>query len=237
MPAVKHVAREIILKIVYYGPGLGGKTTNLRWIHGHTRPELRGKLLSLDTETERTLFFDLLAVHLGTFRGYTIRLQLCTVPGQIAHDATRRLVLRGVDGVVFVVDSQRAMIDSNVESIRNLEDNLRLQGDDPDVLPLVLQYNKRDLPDVVPIDELRQELRVPADLAQIEAAAVDGVGVFETMKSIVTQCLALVKDPATMREGRTPSVLPGKRASMYPDGVSPVAVPAAPRVPRFTEDD
>jgi signal recognition particle receptor subunit beta len=236
MPAVKHVAREIHLKIVYYGPGLGGKTTNIRWVHAHTRPEARGKLLSLDTEAERTLFFDLLALHLGAYKGYTLRLHLCTVPGQIAHDDTRRLVLKGVDGVVFVVDSQRAMLDSNVESIRNLEDNLRRQGDDPDVLPLVIQYNKRDLPDVATLDALREELRVPEGVAEFEASAIQGVGVFETMKGIVKQCLALVPDPATMREGRTPSILPGRRASMYPPDSRPRPVPnvpQAPRVPKF----
>ena len=234
MPAVKHVAREIHLKIVYYGPGLGGKTTNIRWVHANTRPEVRGKLLSLDTEAERTLFFDLLALHLGAYKGYRVRLHLCTVPGQIAHDETRRLVLKGVDGVVFVVDSQRGMLDSNVESIRNLEDNLRQQGDDPDVLPLVIQYNKRDLDDVVPLDELRDELRVPSGVPQYEASAIQGFGVFETMKAIVKQCLALVPDPAGMREGRTPSILPGRRASMYPDGPAPaLVVPQAPRVPKF----
>lgn len=236
MPAVKHVAREVHLKIVYYGPGLGGKTTNLRWVHAHTRQEARGKLLSLDTEAERTLFFDLLALQLGAYKGYTLRLHLCTVPGQIAHDETRRLVLKGVDGVVFVVDSQRGMLDSNVESIRNLEDNLRRQGDDPDVLPLVIQYNKRDLDGVATVDELRDELRVPDGVPEFEASAIQGVGVFETMKGIVRQCLALVPDPASMREGRTPSILPGRRASMYPPDSRPrpvQGVPQAPRVPKF----
>ena len=234
MPAVTHVAREIHLKVVYYGAGLGGKTTNLRWLHAHTRPEARGKLLSLDTEAERTLFFDLLALHLGAYKGYTVRLHLCTVPGQIAHDETRRLVLRGVDGVVFVVDRQRGMLDSNVESIRNLEDNLRLQGDDPDLLPLVVQYNKRDLADVVSLPELRDELRVPEGVPEFEASAIQGVGVFETLKVIVRQCLALTPDPASMREGRTPSILPGRRPSMYPDAPAQLArVPLAPRVPKF----
>lgn len=234
MPAVKHLAREIHLKIVYYGPGLGGKTTNLRWIHSHTKPELRGKLLSLDTEAERTLFFDLLALHLGAYRGYTIRLHLCTVPGQIVHDATRRLVLKGVDGVVFVVDSQSAMLDSNVESVRDLEDNLRSQGDDPDRLPLVIQYNKRDLADALPLDELRQELRVPEGLPELEASAIEGIGVFETLKTIVRQCLALVPDPAALAEGRTASILPGRRASMYPDDLDiATPVPLPPRVPKF----
>ena len=136
MPVVQHAVREILLKIVYYGPGLGGKTTNLRHLHANTRVDLRGKLLSLDTETERTLFFDFMPVHLGQYKGYTIRLHLCTVPGQIAYDKTRRLVLRNVDGVVVVVDSQRAALDLNFDSIRNLEETLLLQGDDVNVLPL-----------------------------------------------------------------------------------------------------
>ncbi len=240
MPVVQHAAREILLKIVYYGPGLGGKTTNLRHLHANARPDLRGKLLSLDTETERTLFFDFMPVHLGTFKGYTIRLHLCTVPGQIAYDKTRRLVLRNVDGVVFVVDSQRAALDLNFDSIRNLEENLLLQGDDVNVLPLVIQYNKRDLPDVLSIEELRAELSVPHGVQEVAACAVQGQGVFETLKLITRQCLTLVADPAALPEGRTPSILPGARASMYPVGRPPssqmsIPIPSAGRVPKFDE--
>jgi mutual gliding-motility protein MglA len=238
MPVVQHAAREIHLKIVYYGPGLGGKTTNLTHIHKTSRPDLRGKLLSLNTETERTLFFDLLPVFLGQYKGYNIRLHLCTVPGQIAYDQTRRLVLRHVDGVVFVVDSQPAAMELNLESIRNLEENLVLQGDDPNVLPLVIQYNKRDLPHVMPIDELRTELCVPAGVPEIEAQAVLGVGVFETLKTITKACLTLVADPKKLKEGRSPSILPGARASMYPGGrPSTSHVPIAPRLPHFELDD
>ena len=131
MPVVLHASKEIQLKIVYYGPGLGGKTTNLEWLHKHSRPELRGKLLSLASESERTVFFDLLPVELGSFQGYRIRLHLCTVPGQIAMDKTRKLVLRNVDAVVFMADSQKDALHGNLESIRNLETNLILQGDDP----------------------------------------------------------------------------------------------------------
>ena len=161
MPLVHHARRELHLKVVYYGPGLGGKTTNLEHIHAHSRPDRRGKLISLAAETERTLFFDLLPVDLGEFKGYQVRLHLCTVPGQIAHDRTRQLVLRHVDGIVFVVDSQRARFEENVESIVNLDANLRRQGDDPDRIPLVVQYNKRDLPEIASIEELREGLRVP----------------------------------------------------------------------------
>lgn len=257
MPLVQHARREVHLKVVYYGPGLGGKTTNLERIHARTKPEHRGRLISLNNESERTLFFDLLPVDLGKFKGYDVRLHLCTVPGQIAHDRTRRLVLRHVDGIVFVVDSQAARLEANIESMRNLETNLMMQGDDPDLLPLVVQYNKRDLAGAMTTDELRAALGIEPDVAEIEAAAVSGVGVFETLKAIVKSCLALVGDPATLHEGRSPSVLPGRRASMYPGGLpsgasreaGPVTpqdtpsptIPKAPRVPdvssAFSDDD
>lgn len=239
MPLVNHASKELHLKVVYYGPGLGGKTTNLEFIHARSRPEHRGKLVSLMTEAERTLFFDLLPVDLGKFRGYTVRLHLCTVPGQIAHDSTRQLVLRHVDGVVFVVDSQEGREEQNVGSIRNLADNLELQGDDPDTIPLVVQYNKRDLPNALPIEELQLMLRVPEDVIQVEASALEGWGVFDTLKHITKVCLKVIGDPATLPEGRSPSILPGKRASMYraPGGekLAPdsgvVELPKAPRVP------
>lgn len=216
MPLVNHARQEIHIKVVYYGPGLGGKTTNLEHIHSRTKPELRGKLISLATESERTLFFDLLPVELGIFKGYQVRLHLCTVPGQIAHDRTRRLILRHVDGIVFVVDSQITRLDDNIASIVNLAENLRLQGDEPDQLPLVVQYNKRDLDDILSLAELRSALRVPPDVLSIEAMAMKGVGVFETLKEILKACLKIVGDPRTAREGRSPSVLPGKRPSMFP---------------------
>lgn len=216
MPLVNHARQEIHLKVVYYGPGLGGKTTNLEFIHSRTRPELRGKLISLATESERTLFFDLLPVELGRFKGYQIRLHLCTVPGQIAHDRTRRLVLRHVDGIVFVVDSQSDRLHDNRESIANLYDNLRRQGDDPDRLPLVVQYNKRDLNNVLTLEDLRTELKVPPEVSEIEAVAIAGEGVFETVKTILKACLKIVGDPRAAPEGRSPSILPGKRASMFP---------------------
>lgn len=216
MPLVNHAHQEIHLKVVYYGPGLGGKTTNLEHIHARTKPERRGKLISLATETERTLFFDLLPVELGTFKDYQVRLHLCTVPGQIAHDRTRRLVLRHVDGIVFVVDSQEHRIEDNHESILNLGTNLSLQGDDPNALPLVVQYNKRDLPGILPVETLRDVLGVPARVPELEAVAVEGIGVFETVKTILKRCLTIVGDPRTAKEGRSPSILPGARASMFP---------------------
>lgn len=236
MPVVQHARQELHLKVVYYGPGLGGKTTNVEWIHAHSREERRGKLVSLAAESERTLFFDLLPIELGVFKGYQVRLHLCTVPGQIAHDRTRQLVLRNVDGVVFVVDSQRARFDDNVESIANLDGNLRRQGDDPDLLPLVVQYNKRDLPGIASIRELRETLHVPKDVAEVEAIATRGIGVFETMKIVMKECLQLVGDPKNAKEGRSPSILPGKRASMFPDraphtGRPPPAVLRPPKLP------
>jgi len=238
MPLVNHSQRELHLKLVYYGPGLGGKTTNLEYIHGHSRPAHRGKLISLMAESERTLFFDLLPVDLGSFKGYTVRIHLCTVPGQIALDATRRLVLRHVDGIVFVVDSQVGRIEDNVESIRNLEDNLILQGDDPTRIPLVVQYNKRDLPHIHSPAELHEALHVPDGVMEIEAVATEGKNVFETFKAITLECLKLVGDPQKHAEGRAPSILPGRRASMYPGGKAAgeeVIIPRAPKVPEIEE--
>jgi len=216
MPLVQHARKELHVKVVYYGPGLGGKTTNLEWIHAKSRSDRRGKLLSLAAESERTLFFDLLPVELGTFKGYQVRLHLCTVPGQIRYDKTRQMVLKNVDGIVFVVDSQEARHEDNVESILNLASNLRRQGDDPDRMPLVVQYNKRDLPRVLPVAALRVLLNVPDGVPEHEAVATQGIGVFETMKTILKQCLALVPDPNLVREGRSPSIIPGQRASMFP---------------------
>jgi len=216
MPTVSHRKREVLLKIVYYGPGLGGKTTNLEYIHAHSRPEHRGKLLSLTSDNERTLFFDLLPIDLGEFKGYTIRLHLCTVPGQLAFDRTRRLILRGVDGVVFVVDSQPAQIDANVVSLENLATNLRVLGMDPDHIPVVVQYNKRDIDGVLETSELKFVLGIPQGVQELEASAKYGEGVFDTLKAIVRECLKIVGDPRRAPEGRTASILPGRRASMYP---------------------
>lgn len=218
MPVVHHNHKQIQLKVVYYGPGLGGKTTNLKFIHANTRPELRGKLLSLNTESERTLFFDLLPVELGDFKGYSIRLHLCTVPGQIFYNKTRQLILRHVDGVVFVADSQEFSLDANIESVANLEHNLAMVGEDSTRLPLVVQYNKRDLPTALPVSYLREQLGIPAGVPEIEAVAREGVGVVATMKTIVRSCLALVGDPAKATAGRTPSMLPHQRPSLYPGG-------------------
>jgi len=226
MPLVHHAHRDLQMKIVYYGPGLGGKTTNLEFIHANTKADRRGKLIALETEAERTLFFDLLPMELGQFRDYRVRLHLCTVPGQIAYDTTRQLVLKNVDGIVFVVDSQPSRLEANYESIRNLETNLRLQGDDPDRMPLVVQYNKRDLDGVMGVQELREALFVPSGVTEIEASATSGTGVFDTLKAITREMLRICPDPSTMAEGRTQSILPGRRPSMSQNLMGAGGLPA-----------
>jgi len=183
MSMINYASREINCKLVYYGPGLGGKTTNLEYIYNKVKPETRGKLISLATETERTLFFDFLPVDLGTIRGFNTRFHLYTVPGQVYYNASRRLILKGVDGVVFVADSQAERMDANIASLQNLYENLSDYGYDPQQLPIVLQYNKRDLPNIVSVEELRAELN-PDGLPEFEAVAVKGIGVFDTLKSV-----------------------------------------------------
>jgi hypothetical protein len=218
MPLVHHAQREVTLKVVYYGAGLGGKTTNLETIHERTRPEYRGKLVTVNTEAERTLFLDFLPMDLGTFRGYSVRLHFLSVPGQIAQDSTRQLVLRHVDGVVLVVDSHVAATEANNFSIRNLDYNLRLRGVDPDRLPLVVQYNKRDLVGVMDLDELRETLGVPGGVPEIEASAREGWGVVETVKAIVRECMHQLGDPRLRPEGRVECLLPEPRDRFYPRG-------------------
>jgi signal recognition particle receptor subunit beta len=158
MPLVNYSSREITCKIVYYGPGRGGKTTNLQDVHARIPEAKRGRMVSLATEMDRTLFFDFLPLELGTISGFQVKFQLYTVPGQVYYDATRKLVLQGADGVVFVADSQARRQEENVESFRNLQSNLLEQGVDPRTLPLCLQYNKRDLPDAVPVEEMERTL-------------------------------------------------------------------------------
>jgi len=218
MPLVHHTQREVTLKIVYYGVGLGGKTTNLETIHAQSRPESRGKLLSVNTEAERTLFLDFLPLDLGKFRGYTVRLHLISVPGQIAQDSTRQMVLRNVDGVVLVIDSQADAIEGNNYSIRNLDYNLRQGGIDPDRIPMVVQYNKRDLPGVPDVEELNERLGVPAGIPELVSSARDGWGVFETVKTIVRVCMHQLGDPSSRNEGRVECLLDEPRDRFYPSG-------------------
>lgn len=178
---INFAAREINCKIVYYGAGLGGKTTNLQWIFDQTVGKTGGKMISLATETDRTLFFDFLPLDLGTIRGFKTRFHLYTVPGQVFYDASRKLILRGVDGVVFVADSQEERMDANLEALENLCENLREHNYDFQKIPYVLQLNKRDLPNVLPAEELKKAL-VKKDEPTFEAVAFRGVGVFETLK-------------------------------------------------------
>ncbi len=183
MSLVNYSTKEITCKIVYYGPGRSGKTSNLQYVHAFVPEERKGPMVSLATETDRTLFFDFLPLDLGTISGFRTRMQLYTVPGQVYYNATRKLVLRGADGVVFVADSQREQLDENMESLRNLHENLLEENIEPRDFPMVLQYNKRDLPGVVSIQELDELLNfrgVPA----FPASALAGTGVFDTLKSI-----------------------------------------------------
>jgi signal recognition particle receptor subunit beta len=189
---INFAARDLNCKIVYYGPGLGGKTTNLQFIFDKTGEQQKGKMISLATETERTLFFDFLPLDLGTVRGFKTRIHLYTVPGQVFYDASRKLILRGVDGVVFVADSQEERMDANVEALENLQDNLKEHGYDFGRMPYVLQLNKRDLPNVLAVDALKKDL-LKKDEPVIEAIAFQGVGVFETLKSVAKQVLAELK--------------------------------------------
>ena len=192
MTFINYASREINCKLVYYGPGLGGKTTNLQWIYEKTNPEAKGKLISLATETDRTLFFDFLPLELGTIRGFRTRFHLYTVPGQVFYDASRKLILKGCDGVIFVADSQEARMDANVESLRNLEENLKSAGFDLKTMPYVLQLNKRDLPTAAPVPEIIKVLRYK-DEEVFEGVAIRGTGVFETLKAIARLVLVELK--------------------------------------------
>jgi mutual gliding-motility protein MglA len=192
MSFINYLSREINCKIVYYGPGLCGKTTNLQYIYNKTNPEAKGKMISLATETERTLFFDFLPLALGEIRGFKTRFHLYTVPGQVFYDASRKLILKGVDGVVFVADSQIARTEANVESLENLRTNLAEQGYALDKLPYVIQYNKRDMPGIAPVEELRQLLN-PASVPEFEAVASTGIGVFDTLKAVAKLVLSNLK--------------------------------------------
>ena len=188
MSFINYAAREINVKIVFYGPGLCGKTTNLQYIFEKSSPQQKGKLISLATETDRTLFFDFLPLDLGSVRGFKTRFHLYTVPGQVFYDASRKLILKGVDGVVFVADSQEARMDANEESRRNLDENLRENGFELKSIPYVLQFNKRDLPSAVGVDDMYRLLNFKGE-PTFEAVATQGMGVFETLKAVAKQVL------------------------------------------------
>lgn len=188
MTFINYASREINCKIVYYGPGLCGKTTNIQWIYEQANPDKRGKLVSLATETDRTLFFDFLPLDMGTVKGFKVRFHLYTVPGQVFYDASRKLILRGCDGLIFVADSQKARMEANIESIANLATNLKENGFDIRSIPYVLQLNKRDMPSAAPVAEMERLLRFRGE-PMIEAVANKGTGVIETLKASARQIL------------------------------------------------
>jgi len=192
MSLIKYATKEITCKIVYYGPGRSGKTTNLKYIHSRVPASKKTELMSLATERDRTLFFDFLPLELGKFGGFTTKFQLYTVPGQVYYDSTRRLVLQGADGVVFVVDSQRERLQDNVESFENLKENLEKNGLSIYTSPLVIQYNKRDLDDIVPVQELEEIINV-LGVPSFEAIAIMGKGVIETFKAIGSMVLQVIR--------------------------------------------
>jgi signal recognition particle receptor subunit beta len=246
MVLINKAINEVTVKLVYYGPGLCGKTTNLEKIYGNPKLENKGKMISMATETDRTLFFDFMPMELGTIAGQKVRVQLYTVPGQVFYDATRKLVLRGADGVVFVADSQNTMRESNLDSLENLKTNLRLNRIDPEKVALVFQYNKRDLPNVDSIDEMNAYLK-PGNAPVVEAAAINGVGVTATLRAAVSRILdnlknkvdtTLTEEPElgrpdmTAKSGVTPSSAGSPKLAMKGSGGAGAATPM--QAPTFT---
>ncbi len=211
MASFNYSTMQMTAKVVYYGPGLCGKTTNLQYIYDHTAGNSRGQMVSLETQTDRTLFFDLLPIEVGTIAGFTTRIQLYTVPGQVFYNTTRKLVLKGVDGVVFVADSQRPMLTANVESFKNLEENLNELGIKIGAIPLVVQYNKRDLPDVCSVEELDRALN-SGSFPRLEASAITGQGVFETLRAVSKETLKGLKKQLEERPAEAPARPPAKKA-------------------------
>jgi signal recognition particle receptor subunit beta len=195
VPFINFPAREINCKLVYYGPGLGGKTANLQWIYDHTGSNQKGKMVSLATETDRTLFFDFLPLDLGTVRGFRTRFHLYTVPGQVFYEASRRLILKGADGVVFVADSQEERLDANLETIENLKEHLKDHNLNFDTIPYTLQLNKRDLPNILSVEELKKHLQLKGE-PTVEAVAIQGLGVFDTLKEVAKLVLNDLKKNA-----------------------------------------
>ena len=239
-----YATMQMAAKIVYYGPGLCGKTTNLHQIYAKTSPQSRGEMVSLETETDRTLFFDLLPIDVGVIGGFKTRLQLYTVPGQVFYNTTRKLVLKGADGIVFVADSQRAMLDANSESFKNLRENLAEIGLDLDEIPLVVQLNKRDLPNVASREEIMAMIGPAGKYESVEATAVNGGGVFETLKTISKLTLRTLRkrmmgdEPAkpvmqmTVRKQGDPPILKPSAAPSTPPPAAPVPAPVAPPPPQ-----
>jgi mutual gliding-motility protein MglA len=252
MVLINRAINEVTVKLVYYGPGLCGKTTNLEKIYGNPKLENKGKMISMSTETDRTLFFDFMPMELGTIAGQKVRVQLYTVPGQVFYDATRKLVLRGADGVVFVADSQSSMRESNIDSLENLKTNLRLNRLDPEKVALVFQYNKRDLPNVDSVDEMTAYMN-PGNAPVTEASAISGVGVTATLRTAVVRILDNLKNKVdttlheepelaapdmTAKSGVTPSSAGTPKLSLKSDAApppprtAPVQAPPAAHAPR-----
>jgi signal recognition particle receptor subunit beta len=223
MVLFNYSTKELTAKVVYYGPGLCGKTTNLQWIHEKLPIKNKGKMLSLATETDRTLFFDFLPIEIGSIRGMKTRIQLYTVPGQVFYNATRRMVLKGADAVVFVCDSQEAMLDANLESFENMRQNLEANEIDPDEIPIVLQYNKRDLPNALPIEILNERMN-PQNYPFAEAIAVTGAGVEDTLKAVTK--LVFKSLSAKYGEAAPPPSAPGGRAPAPPRATPSPSRPA-----------
>jgi len=222
MVSINYSSREVCCKIVYYGPGLSGKTTNLQYVHSKVPGNTRGDLISLATEADRTLYFDFLPINIGTINGFTAKFQLYTVPGQVYYNATRKLVLRGVDGVVFVADSQPDKLDENIESLMNLQENLEEYGYDIHELPMVIQYNKRDLPGVMPVEQLQERLN-PEGHPFFEASATIGNGVFDTLKLIIKLVLDKAKSAGARTQPRAASRPAVAAAAPVASGSSVVA--------------
>ena len=237
MVFINEAIKEITLKLVYYGPGLCGKTTNLEHVHGNPKVAGKGKMISMSTETDRTLFFDFLPMDLGTVGGFRIRVQLYTVPGQVFYDATRRLVLRGADGVVFVADSQKAILEAGRESFQNLRDNLLINQIDPEKIPIILQYNKRDLPDIHTIEELESVFNPEGKHSHFPAVAIRGDGVLHTLQRAVQEMIASLahRVPGAPKSTQKPagdSPAPTSEAAgePFPEADAAHAVPPAPAV-------
>lgn len=228
MVSINYSSREVCCKIVYYGPGLSGKTTNLQYVHSKVPSNTRGKLISLATEADRTLYFDFLPINIGTINGFAAKFQLYTVPGQVYYNATRKLVLRGVDGVVFVADSQPDKMEENIESLLNLEENLAEYGYNINEIPVVIQYNKRDLPGVLPVEQLNAQLNTRG-WPYFEASATIGNGVFDTLKLIIKMVLDKAKSSSTTRPqpaAASATAQPATAATPTPPTPEPVTSPS-----------
>jgi hypothetical protein len=232
MVLFNYSTKELTAKVVYYGPGLCGKTTNLQWIHEKLPIKNKGKMLSLATETDRTLFFDFLPIEIGTIRGMRTRIQLYTVPGQVFYNATRRMVLKGADAVCFVADSQEAMLDANLESYENMRQNLEANEIDPDEIPVVLQYNKRDLPNALPIEILNERMNA-MNAPFYEAVAVKGIGVEDTLKAVTK--LVFKSLSVKYGDGAPAPSAPG-RAPGPPRSAPPQKPPSAPPLAASNDD-